>query len=56
MPVTTDGKRDDCYEELQCVFDPFPKYHINILLGDCNAKREKRYFQTNSRKREFTWN
>jgi len=26
------------YEELEQVFDHFPKYHIKILLGDCNAK------------------
>jgi hypothetical protein len=23
---------------LECVFDKFPKYNINILLGDFNAK------------------
>jgi exonuclease III len=26
------------YEELQCVFDEFPKYNMKILLGDFNAK------------------
>jgi hypothetical protein len=26
------------YEELQQVFDHFPKYHMKILLGDFNAK------------------
>jgi hypothetical protein len=26
------------YEELKHVFDIFPKYHMNILLGDFNAK------------------
>jgi hypothetical protein len=26
------------YEELECVFDKFPKYHMKILLGDFNAK------------------
>jgi hypothetical protein len=26
------------YEELEHVFDKFPKYHTNILLGDFNAK------------------
>jgi hypothetical protein len=25
-------------EELECVFDKFPKYHMKILLGDFNAK------------------
>jgi hypothetical protein len=33
------GVVKDCfYEELECVFDKFPKYHKKILLGDCNAK------------------
>jgi hypothetical protein len=26
------------YEELERVFDKFPKYHIKILLGDFSAK------------------
>jgi exonuclease III len=26
------------YEELEHVFSKFSKYHINILLGDFNAK------------------
>jgi hypothetical protein len=26
------------YEELERVFDKFPKYHMEILLGDFNAK------------------
>jgi exonuclease III len=26
------------YEELEHVFDKFPKYHMKILLGDVNAK------------------
>jgi hypothetical protein len=26
------------YEELERVFDQFPRYHIKILLGDFNAK------------------
>jgi hypothetical protein len=30
--------KDSFYEELERVFDKFPKYHINILLGDSNAK------------------
>ena len=28
----------DFYEELEQVFDHFPKYHIKMLLGDFNAK------------------
>jgi hypothetical protein len=27
-----------CYEESEQIFDHFPKYHIQILLGDFNAK------------------
>jgi hypothetical protein len=26
------------YKELEHVFDKFPKHHMNILLGDLNAK------------------
>jgi hypothetical protein len=36
------------YEELERVFDKFPKYHTKILLGDGNAKvdREDIFKQT----------
>jgi endonuclease/exonuclease/phosphatase family metal-dependent hydrolase len=38
----TEDKTDDVnysfYEELEHVFDKFLKYHMNILLGDFNAK------------------
>ncbi|PNF22954.1 hypothetical protein B7P43_G11667 [Cryptotermes secundus] len=38
----TDDKIDDMkgrfYEELEHVLDKFPKYHMNILLGDFNAE------------------
>jgi hypothetical protein len=39
----TDDVKDSFYEELENVFDTFPKYHMKILLGDFNAKigREK---------------
>jgi exonuclease III len=30
--------KDNFYEELERVFDKFPKYHTKILLGDFNAK------------------
>jgi hypothetical protein len=30
--------KDSFYEELEHVFDKFPKYHMKILLGDFNAK------------------
>jgi exonuclease III len=33
----TDDVKDSFYEELECVFDKFPKYHMKILLGDFNA-------------------
>jgi hypothetical protein len=41
----TEEKSDDSkhsfYEELEQVFDHFPKYHMKILLGDFNAKLGK---------------
>jgi hypothetical protein len=33
-----DDSKDSFYEELEKVFDHFPKYHMKILLGDFNAK------------------
>jgi hypothetical protein len=30
--------KDSFYEELEDVFDQFPKYYMKILLGDFNAK------------------
>jgi hypothetical protein len=33
-----DNVEDSFYEELECVFDKFPKYHKEILLGDFDAK------------------
>jgi exonuclease III len=30
--------KDSFYEELERVFDKFPKYHMKILLGDFNVK------------------
>jgi len=30
--------KDSFYEELEEVFDHFPKYHMKIVLGDFNAK------------------
>ena len=41
--------KDSLYEELEQVFDQFPKYHMKILLGDFNAKvGEREYFQTDN--------
>jgi hypothetical protein len=34
----TDDVKDSFYEEFECVFDKFPKYHMKILLGAFNAK------------------
>jgi len=34
----SDGSNDRYHEELKQVFYHFPKYHMIILLGDCNAK------------------
>jgi hypothetical protein len=38
--------KDSFYEELEVVFDQFPRYHMKILLGDFNTKvgREGAYF------------
>jgi len=33
-----DDSKDSFYEELEQVFDHFPRYHTKILLGDFNAK------------------
>jgi hypothetical protein len=30
--------KDSFYEELERLFDKFPKYHVKIMLGDFNAK------------------
>ena len=41
VKAQTEEKSDDWkysfYEEFKQVFDHFPKYHIQILLGDFNA-------------------
>jgi hypothetical protein len=44
----TDHVKDSFYEQLECVFDKFPKCHMKILLGDFNAKvgREDIFKQT----------
>jgi exonuclease III len=34
----SDDVKDSFYEELERIFDKFPKYHMKILLGDLNAK------------------
>jgi hypothetical protein len=39
----TNEVKDSFYEELERVFDKFPKYHMKILLGDFNAKVDREY-------------
>ena len=34
----SDESKDSFYEELEQVFNHFPKYHMKMLLGDFNAK------------------
>ena len=42
VQALTEEKSDDSenkfYEELEQVFDHFPEYHINILVGEFNTK------------------
>jgi hypothetical protein len=33
-----DDMKNSFYEELECVFNKFPKYNMEILLGDFSAK------------------
>ena len=33
-----DDSKDSFYEELEQVFDNFPKYHMKIILGNVNVK------------------
>jgi hypothetical protein len=37
----TDDVKGSFYEELECVFDSFPKYSMNILLGEFYSKLGK---------------
>jgi hypothetical protein len=53
----TEDKIDDVkgsfYEELECIFDKFPKYHMKILLGDLNADFVGRFERQSSQRRHF---
>jgi endonuclease/exonuclease/phosphatase family metal-dependent hydrolase len=40
---TSDDIKDSFYEELERVFDQFPRYDMKILLGDFNAKVVKEH-------------
>jgi hypothetical protein len=56
MPQQDKIDDDSFYDEIERVFDKFPKYHMKILLGDFNAKEGREDFQANSWEREFTRN
>jgi hypothetical protein len=36
-----DGVKDNLYEELECVFDKFPKYHMKISFLDFNGEVDR---------------
>jgi hypothetical protein len=38
-----DDTKDKFYEELEQVFDTFPKHHMKILFGDLNANVDREY-------------
>ena len=42
------------HQELEQVFDHYPKYQLKILLEDFNAKVGKEYFQTDKCEYEST--
>ena len=44
----SDYSKDSFYEELEQVFDHFPKYHIKIPLGDFKAKVGREDFQADN--------
>jgi hypothetical protein len=37
----TDDMKENLYNELEHIFDKFPKCHIKIWLGDFNAKASR---------------
>jgi hypothetical protein len=37
----SDNTKDSFYEELEQVFDHFPKYRVKLLLADYNTKLER---------------
>jgi hypothetical protein len=51
-----DEVKNSLYEEVERVFDKFPKYHMKILLGDCNAKVGREDFLTDNWERKFARN
>ena len=43
-----DDSKDSFHEELEQASDHFPKYHMKILLEDCNAKVGRENLQLQS--------
>jgi hypothetical protein len=39
----SDDSKDSFYDELEQIFDNFPRYNMKILLGDFNAEVGKEY-------------
>jgi hypothetical protein len=39
----SDNTKGSFCEELEQVFDHFPKYHVKLLLADSNSKLERDY-------------
>jgi hypothetical protein len=51
-----DDVKDSFYKELRHVFDQFPRYDMNILLGDFNTKVDRENIFKPTIGKEFTWN
>jgi hypothetical protein len=51
-----DDMRDSLHEELEHVFDKFPKYHMKILLGEFNAIVGRENILKPTTVKEFTRN
>jgi hypothetical protein len=51
-----DDVKDNVCEELERVFDKFPKYHMKILLRDFNAKRARKIFLNRQLGIKVQWN
>jgi hypothetical protein len=50
-----DDVKDNFYEELECMFNRFPKYHTKILLGDFSAKVGKEDILNQQSEMKYTW-
>jgi hypothetical protein len=49
-----DNTKDRLYEEVEQVFDKFPRYHMKILLEDFNAKVRREDISSTYWEREYT--